>query len=79
MIYEALFLSLQRLGICGPFFNVIGHMYNHVISSVKYGKIGLSDTFPITRGANEGYSQCPLLFNVSIKDITPILHQVDNR
>jgi len=73
--HDALFLKLQRLGIGGPFYNVIKNMYSNVTSSVKCGKLGLTNSFQICRGVKQGDMLSPLLFNLFINDIIPLFQQ----
>jgi hypothetical protein len=77
--HDALFLKLQRLGIGGPFYNVITNMYKKVTSVVKYSKTELSNPFSISRGVKQGDVLSPILFNSFINDIIPLFHEADSQ
>jgi len=74
-----LFAKLQRLGIGGPFYDVIKNMYKNVTSAVKHSRTEVSDHFPISRGVKQGDILSPLLFNIFINDIIPLFHEADSQ
>jgi hypothetical protein len=76
--HDALFLKLLRCEISGPFYKVIKDMYQKVTASVKsQSGNSLSGIFPINKGVKQGDVLSPLLFNIFINDIIPLLQEPD--
>ena len=71
--HEGLFLKLQKMGIRGNFYQVIKSMYKNATAAVKFNSSELSQPFPILRGVKQGDILSPLLFNLFVNDILPLL------
>ncbi len=74
--HDALFLQLRRAGIGGPFYNILKGMYKKTRSAVKYDSHA-SEEFEVHRGVRQGDVLSPLLFNLFVNDLIPILHEED--
>lgn len=74
--HDALLLKLLKVGIGGPFYNIIKSMYQNVTASVKNGN-QLSDQFSIQRGVKQGDILSPLLFNIFMNDIVHLFDHDD--
>ena len=75
--HSALFLKLQKLGIGGPFYNIIKDMYKTVTARVRCGQT-LSEKFRIQKGVKQGDILSPLLFNIFLNDLIPLLNDPEN-
>ena len=67
MLHQALFLKLQRIGISGPFYNIVKNMYADNILRIKIGQ-GLTDEF----GVRQFDTLSPNVFKIFINDLVEI-------
>ncbi len=73
--HEALMLKLQRSGISKHFYNTLKHMYQNIECTVKCNNGTQSMPFPVKRGVRQGDVLSPLLFNLFLNDIVPLLQE----
>ena len=68
VLHQAIFLNLQRIGINGPFYNIVKNMYADNILRIKIGQ-GLTDEFLSELGVRQGDTLSPNLSKIFINDL----------
>ena len=71
---DGLFLKLLKNNVSCKFVNVIKSMYSSLKACVQVPG-GLSSTFPSLVGLKQGCNLSPLLFNLFINDLMPLLNE----
>jgi len=72
---DALMIKLMSIGITGPVFNCIEHMYRNSKTQLKMAK-KLSDSIDVLIGTEQGHTMSPEFFKLFINDLSSKLNDI---